>query len=126
MWKRFNNNPAGRTVGDCAVRAVSAALGVDWETAYDLIASAGYDMGDMPSSDSVWGAVLRQNGFYRKAIPNTCPECYTAAEFARDNPRGTFVLGFGGHVATIRDGVLYDSWDSSREIPVYVWYRKER
>lgn len=126
MWKRFNNNPAGRTVGDCAVRAVSAALGVDWETAYDLIASAGYDMGDMPSSDSVWGAVLRQNGFYRKAIPNTCPECYTAADFARDNPRGTFVLGFGGHVATIRDGVLYDSWDSSREIPVYVWYRKER
>lgn len=126
MWKRFNNNPAGRTVGDCAVRAVSVALGVDWETAYDLIASAGFDMGDMPSSDSVWGAVLRQNGFYRKAIPNTCPECYTAADFARDNPRGTFVLGFGGHVATIRDGVLYDSWDSSREIPVYVWYRKER
>ena len=126
MWKRFNNNPAGRTVGDCAVRAVSVALGIDWETAYDLIASAGFDMGDMPSSDSVWGAVLRQNGFYRKAIPNTCPECYTAADFARDNPRGTFVLGFGGHVATIRDGVLYDSWDSSREIPVYVWYRKER
>lgn len=126
MWKRFNNNPAGRTVGDCAVRAVSVAIGVDWETAYDLIASAGFDMGDMPSSDSVWGAVLRQNGFYRKAIPNTCPECYTAADFARDNPRGVFVLGFGGHVATIRDGVLYDSWDSSREIPVYVWYRKER
>lgn len=126
MWKRFNNNPAGRTVGDCAVRAVSVALGVDWETAYDLIASAGFDMGDMPSSDSVWGAVLRQNGFYRKAIPNTCPDCYTAADFARDNPRGTFVLGFGGHVAAIRDGVLYDSWDSSREIPVYVWYRKER
>lgn len=82
-------------------------------------------MGDMPSSDSVWGAVLRQNGFYRRAIPNQCPDCYTAEDFSRDNPEGVFVLGFGGHVATIVDGDLYDSWDSSQEIPVYVWERKE-
>lgn len=126
MWKYLNNNPTGRTVGDCAVRAVSVALGIDWESAYDLIASAGYDMGDMPSSDSVWGAVLRQNGFYRSAIPNSCPDCYTADNFARDNPHGVYVLGFGGHVATIVDGTIYDAWDSSREIPIYVWYRKER
>ena len=124
MWKYFLNNPCGRRVGDCAVRAVSVALGIDWETAYDLLAEAGRAMGDMPSADSVWGAVLRQHGFYRANIPNTCPECYTAEDFARDNPHGTFVLGFGGHVATIVDGTLYDAWDSSREVPVYVWYRK--
>ena len=112
-------------MGDCAVRAVAAALNVDWETAYSKIAAAGYAMGDMPSSDSVWGAVLRQNGFYREAIPTSCPDCYTAEDFAKDNPRGTFVLGFGGHVATIQDGVLLDAWDSSQEIPVFVWYRKD-
>lgn len=125
MWKQFNNNPTGRNVGDCAVRAVSVALGVDWEEAYDLIAEAGYNMGDMPSSDSVWGAVLRQHGFYRKAIPNTCPDCYTAEDFAQDHPHGIYVLGFGGHVATIVDGAILDSWDSSGKIPVYFWYRKD-
>ena len=125
VWKRFLNNPTGRNVGDCAVRAISKALDIDWETAYLLIAKAGYDMGDMPSADSVWGSVLRQNGFYRRSIPNSCPECYTAEDFAKDNPKGTFVLGFGGHVATIKDGTLFDSWDSSQEIPVYVWYRKD-
>lgn len=124
-WIRFLNNPTGRNVGDCAVRAVSKALGISWEAAYIMIASNGFSMGDMPSSDSVWGSVLRQNGFYRKAIPNTCPDCYTAEDFAQDNPIGTYVLGFGGHVATIIDGYLYDSWDSSKEIPVYVWYRKD-
>lgn len=124
-WIRFLNNPTGRNVGDCAIRAVSKALGISWEAAYIMIASNGFSMGDMPSSDSVWGSVLRQNGFYRKAIPNTCPDCYTAEDFAQDNPIGTFVLGFGGHVATIIDGYLYDSWDSSKEIPVYVWYRKD-
>ena len=125
MWIRYNPNPAGRMVGDCAVRAVSAALGIDWEAAYSLIADAGYNMGDMPSSNSVWGAVLRQNGFYRTAVPNTCPDCYTAADFAQDHPRGVFVLGFGTHVATVIDGNIYDSWNSSNEIPQYFWYRKE-
>ena len=125
MWVKFQNNPAGRMVGDCAVRAVSAALGIDWETAYAKIAEAGYKMADMPSSDSVWGAVLRQNGFYKKTIPDTCPECYTAADFCEDNPEGTFVLGFGGHTAAVIDGNIMDSWDSSNEVPVYVWYRKD-
>lgn len=125
MYVYYNPNPAGRMVGDCAVRAVSKALGTDWETAYTLITMNGYYMGDMPSSNSVWGAVLRENGFYRENIPNECPDCYTAEDFMTDHPRGTYVLGFGTHTATVVDGNLYDSWDSSQEIPQYYWYRKD-
>lgn len=125
IYREFNPNPAGRRVGDCAVRAIAAALGVDWERAFDLLADAAYQMGDMLSSDSVWGAVLRMHGFYRTAIPNTCPDCYTAADFARDHPRGVYVLGFGGHVATVIDGRVWDSWDSTDEVPQFYWYRKE-
>ena len=44
-------------------------------------------------------------------------------ELARDNPQGVFVLGFGSHVATVVNGDIYDTWDSTGEIPVYVWYR---
>lgn len=124
MWKKFNNNPAGRSVGDCAIRAVAKALDMTWEEAYALIAANGFAMGDMPSSNSVWGAVLRQNGFYRTAIESECPDCYTAEDFTQDHPVGVFVLGFGNHVATVVDGVLYDSWDSSNEIPQYYWYRQ--
>lgn len=125
VYVRYNPNPTGRRVGDCAVRAIAKALNTDWETAYLLIAKAGYFMGDMPSSDSVWGSVLRRNGFYRDVIPNACPECYTAEDFCKDHPEGTFILGFGGHVATVVNGRLYDSWDSSKEVPVYYWYQKE-
>ena len=125
MWKEYNPNPTGRRVGDCAIRAVAKALDTDWETAYALVTKNGYEMGDMPSSNSVWGAVLRQNGFYRASIPNTCPDCYTAEDFCIDYPYGVYVLGFGTHVATVVDGDIYDSWDSSREIPQYYWYRKD-
>lgn len=121
----WNPNPVGRRVGDCAVRAIAKALNIDWETAYTTIAANGFSMGDMPSSDSVWGATLRQHGFYRMSVPDTCPDCYTVTDFCNDNPKGVFVLGFGGHVATVVDGDLYDSWDSSSEIPQFVWYRKD-
>ena len=125
MWIEYNPNPTGRKVEDCSVRAVAMALDTDWETAYSKIALAGFNMGDMPHSNSVWGAVLRQNGFYRTSLPDTCPDCYTAEDFLSDHPKGVYVLGFGRHVATAVDGNLYDSWDSLQEIPQYVWYKKQ-
>ena len=125
IWIEWNKNPTGRRVGDCAVRAVAVALDVDWETAYAMIAANGYQMGDVMSSDSVWGSVLRQHGFKRYAVENSCPDCYTAEDFARDHPHGVYVLGFGGHTATIRDGRLYESWDSSHEVPVYYWTKED-
>lgn len=121
MWEYFNPNPAGRIVGDCSVRAIAAALDLTWEEAFAALCSAAYDMCDMPSGDSVWGALLRKHGYYRHALENTCPDCYTAAEFARDHPEGVYVLAFGKHVATVIDGVLLDSWDSSDLSPVYYW-----
>lgn len=121
----YQPNPCERRVGDCSVRAISKALNLTWEESYLKLVTAGYGMCDMPSSDAVWGSVLKQNGFTRHAIPNSCPNCYTAEDFCRDHPKGIYVLGFGGHVATVVDGTLYDAWDSSREIPQFMW-KKEK
>jgi hypothetical protein len=123
-FQEFMNNPTGRRVGDCAVRAVSKALDTDWETAYIMLVSNGFMMGDMPSSDSVWGATLRQHGFIRESLPDACPDCYNVIDFIEQFPSGTYVLGFGGHTATVKDGVLYDSWDSSMERPQFFWRKR--
>lgn len=125
MWKYFLNNPVARRVGDCSVRAVSLALDISWEDAYALLAAAGYAMGDMPSSNEVITAVLRQHGFYRKAVKDDCPDCYTVADFCEENPHGTFVLFTSGHVVTAIDGDIYDVWDSSDETPMFYCYRKD-
>lgn len=124
-YQQYNPNPRGRNVGDCSVRAIAKALNLSWEDAYAQLTAVGYTLGDMPSADAIWGTVLRQHHYIRGMIPNSCPDCYTAEDFCQDHPRGTFVLAFGGHVATVVDGILYDSWDSSMEIPQYYWYRKD-
>lgn len=121
MFIQYNPNPLKKSVGDCAVRAVAKALDTDWMTAFVKLCMKAMELCDMPSADCVWGAVLRQNGFKRESLPNLCPDCYTADDFCRDNPNGVFVLGFGGHTATVVDGDIYDAWDSSNEIPQFVW-----
>ena len=121
VWMKYENNPKGRKVGDCAVRAVSKAIGSDWEKAYAELAVMGFTMGDMPSSNSVIDAVLRQYGFRRQAIQNSCPDCYTFSNFADDHPKGTYVVGTGNHVACIENGAVWDSWDSGMEIPIFYW-----
>ena len=124
IWIKYNANPVGNRVRDCAQRAISAARDVDWDTASDMIYEMAKGMGTTTDDDNAWGAVLRRSGFYRAIIPNTCPECYTMTDFCRDHPRGVFVVKMPEHVATVIDGKLYDTWDSSEEIPIYYWYRR--
>lgn len=126
MWINENLNPISARVGDCAVRAIAKALGVDWEKAYTMLAVNGFAMADLPNANNVIASVLRQNGFRREIIPNECPDCYTIADFCHDNPHGTYVLGTGTHVVAVIDGNYYDVWDCGDEIPAYAWYRGDK
>lgn len=125
MWIEYNANPVSNRVEDCAVRAVAVALDIPWDDAFDLIAYNAKQMGTMMHSNAAWGSVLRQHGFVREAVPNSCPDCYTAYDFCIDHPEGVYVLGFGSHTATVINGNLIDTWNSSFEIPQFYWYRKE-
>lgn len=124
-YEYYNPNPAGRAVGDCAVRAVSKALGQTWEETYVGLVLKGFQRGDLPNADDVWGAYMSERGFDRNWIPNDGPEICTAAKFAQDHPAGTYVLSMPGrHVVTVLDGVIYDSWDSRNEVPTYFWTKE--
>lgn len=112
MYKYYNPNPNDLQIGDCTVRALSKALNQEWDKTYVELALQGYLMKDMPSSNAVWGEYLHSKGFEHKRIPNSCPLCYTIADFCSDNPEGTYVVGTGQHVVTIIDGDYYDAWDS--------------
>lgn len=125
MYINYNSNPYGSRVGDCVVRAISTAMNMEWEDAYINLAFKGLMIGDMPSSNYVWGSYLKDSGYVREVIPYTCPNCYTVRDFCKEHPRGTFILGTGTHTVAVIDGDYYDTWDSGDEVPIY-YYRKER
>lgn len=125
MYRHYNPNPTGARVGDCTVRAISKAIGEDWARTFCGLCAEGMRLCDMPSANHVWGAYLRRRGFRRHALPDTCPDCYTVADFCREHPSGVYVLAISGHVVCVQDGDYYDSWDSGAEAPAYYWQKEE-
>lgn len=99
---------------------------MNWQDAYLALAIQGYLDGDMPSANAVWGAYLRKLGYGRHIVPDTCPDCYTVEDFARDHPSGVYILALSGHVVCLRDGVLYDSWQSQYETVLYYWTKERK
>lgn len=121
MWKEYNPNPRGARVGDCAIRAISKALNKSWKDTYLDLCMCGLVLSDMPSANHVWGSYLRDNGFRRYVLPNTCPDCYTVKDFCEDHKKGTYILALNGHVVCSSNGDYYDTWDSGDEVPIYYW-----
>lgn len=125
MFRQYNNNPIGNKIGDCVVRAISAALDQSWEETYIELCLQGYLMSDLPSSNAVWNAYLKNKGFMREFVRNDCTECYTIDDFAKEYLKGTYIIGTGTHATAVIDGCIYDTWDCGSEQPIYFYYKQE-
>lgn len=112
-------NPYGKI--DCVVRAVCAAFGWTWERAYAALSVQGFADGDNFASDAVWGDFLEAHGWRWFRLPDTCPRCYFLSDFARDYPDGVYIVGTGRHAVCVRDGTIYDSWNSGGVVPLFAW-----
>ncbi len=123
-YKYLNVNPAQLNTGDCVIRGISVLMDQSWSWTYFMICLQGFLMYQMPSTNDVWSHYLYNNGYRRRAIKNTCPDCYTVKDFCIDHPYGRYLLALNGHVVAVIDGAYYDTWDSGNETVLYYW-RKE-
>lgn len=125
MYSFFNPNPCGKNAGDCTVRAIVKATGMEWGEIYLRLCIQGYLDGDMPSANACWGRYLRSIGYRRYIVPDTCPDCYTLRDFAQEYSKGTYIVALSGHVVCVEDGEIWDSWDSGGEVPLYYWVKED-
>lgn len=123
-YRHANPNPYGKTVGDCTVRAIALATNKSWVIVYLSLCIYGLIIGDMPSSNEVWMKYLSDNGWTFHRLQDTCPFCYTVADFANDNNRGTYIVGTGTHVVCIKQGDSMDAWNSEDKVPLF-YFSKE-
>ena len=123
MYVYANVNPSGRNTEDCLVRAIAILMGITWDKAYMDLCQRGLLIHDMPNKDSTLTLYMREHGFKRYAIPNTCPACYSIAEFCEDHPVGEYIVLTGNHAVAVIDGAYYDTTDSGSEIPQFYWTR---
>ncbi len=120
-FKPYNPNPCDCLVGDCTVRAICKATGLPWEHVYCALSAYGLEMKDLPSANHVWGKYLYDRGYRRHIVERVDS---TVADFCQEHTKGTYILAIDGHVVCVQDGFFYDTWDSSREIPIYYWSKE--
>ena len=125
MYIFTNENPAGLKIGDCVVRAISTALNQPWERTYIDLCIEGFMFHDLPNANAIWASYLAYKGFKRHPLPDTCPVCYTVADFAAEHPEGVYVVATGSHAVCVKDGNVFDNWDSSGEVATY-FFAKEK
>ena len=124
MYVYCNPNPCGRKVGDCVIRAVAIAENISWYEAYDILCNFGRMYCNWGNGNEAYGAFLRYMGYEQYGLPKRCPICYTVADFCKEHPYGTYIVGTGNHVVAIIDGNHIDAWDSCNEI-IDRFFKKE-
>jgi hypothetical protein len=121
----------GKEVGDCVTRAVTIATGMPYQDAYDMFAVAcskeRYSKRRMARRASLKGVKTAAHGVskstYRKliaslgwtwvptmAIGSGCKVHLRANEL----PPGRLIVSVSGHMVAVIDGVVHDTYDSTR------------
>lgn len=122
-WMFYNPHPKGKLVNDCVKRAFTLATGKDYMEVQRELNGIKNDIGAKIYSDKrVTHAYIKSYGWTKisfKAIKGQ-PRM-TAKQFVKDYPKGTYVCRMAHHLATIKDGVLYDTWDSSDKCIYCAW-----
>jgi len=115
-FKKFNNNPTGRKKGDCVVRALSIALDKGWLEIYDDLTKLGRELKTMPNNKEVYEEYLKNYESKSQRVKKG-EKRMTAQSFGN----GTYILRQAGHLVTIKNGILTDTWDCRKRAVYKYW-----
>jgi len=108
--------------GDCGVRAMAIALGIDYKTAYNELAQANKDKGYAKSARNgiykdVYSEILKKHGW----VWQSAPKFNGRKAKCSDMPKGTVIAQQAGHYVTVIDGIPNDIWDCSNKMVYGYW-----
>lgn len=112
--------------GDCAVRAICKAEGLEWLDAYDMMYKYSREVQAPLNCKAGFEHILKKLGYTYTGISNKRgTKRPTVDRFTKDNPKGTYVLVVANHYVTAQDGFYHDVWDSG-ECCLYGYWKKEQ
>lgn len=114
MYQYYNNNPLGRNVSDCAVRAIALATETSWDQTYQNLSNYARKEGITFSEIEFINEYLA-NRYPRYCVSNNI---YTVGDFANMKLPGRWLVTMRGHITCVIDGVIYDTFDPSSR---YFW-----
>ncbi len=113
MYKYYNPHPKGLATDDCVKRAIVVVTGMDYSKVqralneYKMVTGA-------KSFNSIKNLQYVEDVL--KAEKITFQSNLTAGEFCRKHPTGRYILDMESHWSACVDGIIYDTWDCSKNV----------
>ena len=117
MYKYYNANPSHEIIGDCVVRAISTALGIEYYRVLEMLyKNSNYFNCDMLVKDC-YQKIFDDYGL-TQYTPNNKKTVKDVAEDFRDD---ILIIRIPGHLTTSVYNCIMDIWDCSDEIVDTFW-----
>ena len=115
MFKYYNANPQKLLINDCVLRSISVAEGISWNECQEKLSYLANKKA-MLLNDVEFVEEYLDNRYPRECCPNM-----TVGEFAKECPKGHYVVTMNGHITAIIDNVIVDTFDCSDRIMWCCW-----
>ena len=111
----YNANPKGKYTTDCVIRALCTAMDKSWDEVLTDLCTYAIKYKYMIDEPKCYGKYLEDNGWVKHKQPRKDDNTkYTGEEFVKYKTKGKYVAHIGGHhIVAIKDGRVYDTWDST-------------
>lgn len=77
MFIYLNANPSDIHTGDCVIRAIMTLEQQSWEKTILELTAYSYFMHEIIDVNNIWEKYMKNKGYRRIELPDTCPDCYT-------------------------------------------------
>ena len=117
MKNHLKHNTGGRKgarTSDCVIRSISIATEIPYDQVFEDLLTLAKEKQDMPNSKKVFHPYLLNKGWKWKptmAIGSGCVVHLKADEL----PKGNIICKLTKHMVAVKDGVINDTYDPSRE-----------
>lgn len=119
-YQYTNPHPSELTsLGDCVFRAISVATGKTWLEVYDELCVLGRELLAPPNDGETYKTYLDRLGERVEVMVNR--KRLTGKDLAKRKDGATYVIRTAGHLATIKEGKVRDTWDSGDKSGYIIW-----
>lgn len=122
-YKFHNENPRNLLrASDCVIRALAFTLDKKWDDVLRYLTDIALEIKNTPTSDQTFEEYLKRQGYIKKKqLRKDDGTKYTVEEFAELKGQGTFIVRVAGHLTSVKNGYVYDTWDCTYKTTGNYW-----
>lgn len=105
-YRYLNLNPFKKRTGDCVIRAVACAFGLEWEQASDILYETARNLGCEMSCLGCYSSLFRKAG-----LEEVDAEGMTVEDIVDRYSSDIVIIRISGHLTCAINGCVMDIWD---------------